>query len=54
MARVLLLTDEQLDRICERSEGLCGYDCMRCEAFQANLRYNDGYRESDFDEDEEC
>lgn len=54
MARVLLLTDEQLDRICERSEGLCGYDCMRCEAFQANLRYNDGYRESDFDDDDEC
>ena len=53
MAHVLLLTDTQLERICERSEGLCGNDCMRCEAFQANLRYNDGYRESDFDDDDE-
>lgn len=28
MAHVLLLTDTQLERICERSEGLCGNDCM--------------------------
>lgn len=53
MAHVLLLTDTQLERICERSEGLCGNDCRRCESFQANLRYNDGYRESDFDDDDE-
>lgn len=33
MAHVLLLTDTQLERICERIEGLCGNDCMR---------YNDG------------
>lgn len=52
MAHVLLLTDEQLERICERSEGLCGYDCMRCEAFNANRLYNDGYREEDFEDDE--
>lgn len=44
MAHVLLLTDTQLERICERSEGLCGNDCMR---------YNDGYLESDFDDDDE-
>ena len=44
-----VLTDEQLDRICERSEGLCGCDCIRCEAFAANWRYNNGYD----DEDEE-
>lgn len=53
MAHVLLLTDMQLERICERSEGLCGNYCRRCEAFQANMRYNDGYRESDFDYDDE-
>lgn len=29
MAHVLLLTDTQLERICERSEGLCGNNCMR-------------------------
>lgn len=44
MAHVLLLTDTQLERICERIEGLCSNDCMR---------YNDGYRESDFDDDDE-
>ena len=53
MAHVLLLTDTQLERICERSEGLCGNDCRRCEAFQANMRYNDGYREDDFDDDDD-
>ena len=53
MAHVLLLTDTQLERICERSEGLCGNNCMRLVAFQANLRYNDGYLESDFDYDDE-
>lgn len=53
MAHVLLLTDTQLERICKRSEGLCGNNCMRLEAFQANLRYNDGYLESDFDDDDE-
>lgn len=53
MAHVLLLDDYQLERICERSVGLCGNDCMRCEAFQANLRYNDGYREEDFEDDDD-
>ena len=53
MAHVLLLTDTQLESICERSEGICGNDCMRCEAFQANMRYNDGYREEDFDDDDD-
>lgn len=43
-----VLTDEQLDRICERSEGLCGNNCAKCEAFAANWRYNNGY---DIDED---
>lgn len=39
------LTDEQLDAICERSYDFCGQDCLRCEAFQANMRYNDRYEE---------
>ena len=41
MAHVLVLSDSQLDAICERSEGLCGNDCMRCEAFAANQRYHE-------------
>ena len=36
-----VLSDEQLERLCERSEGLCGYDCIRCEAFAANRRYHE-------------
>lgn len=35
-----ILSDEQLERICERSEGLCGLNCRQCEAFQANLLYH--------------
>ena len=53
MAHVLLLTDTQLKRICERSEAMFSNDCIHCEAFQANMRYNDGYRESDYDDDDE-
>lgn len=45
-----VLTDEQLDRICERSSGLCGNNCTKCEAFAANWRYNNGYED---DENEE-
>ena len=44
------LTDEQLDRICERSEGLCGCNCQKCEAFWANYRYNNGYDDIDDNE----
>lgn len=47
-----VLTDEQLERICERSAGLCGNNCRLCEAFIANMRYNEGYEEDD-DNDEE-
>jgi len=36
-----VLSDEQLERICERSEDFCGCDCIRCEAFAANRRYHD-------------
>ena len=45
-----VLTDEQLDRICERSAGMCGDNCIKCEAFAANWRYNNGYED---DENEE-
>lgn len=44
-----VLTDFQLDAICERSPH-CGCDCRRCEAFAANQRYHNGY---DDDEDDE-
>jgi hypothetical protein len=47
-----VLTDEQLDRICERSAGLCGNNCMKCEAFAANWRYNNGYDDDDDNEEE--
>lgn len=46
-----VLTDSQLERICENSKGLCGCDCRNCPAFQANQRYQEGYRDEDFDED---
>lgn len=45
-----VLTDEQLDRICESSPN-CGCNCQRCEAFAANWRYNNGYDDDDSDED---
>ena len=38
---VEFLSDSQLEAICERSERFCGLDCMKCEAFQANLRYHE-------------
>lgn len=34
------MTEEQLERICERSEGLCGCDCAHCEAFAEYYRTN--------------
>ena len=50
---IMPLTDEQLELVCKRSEGLCGYNCISCAAFQANLRYNEGYRDDDFEDEEE-
>jgi len=40
-----VLTDEQFERICERSAGLCDCNCIKCDAFAANMRYheNRGY-----------
>lgn len=43
-----LLTDEQLDRICQASERFCGLNCIKCEAFAANMRYHNG----EYDEEE--
>ncbi len=43
-----VLTDEQLERICERS--VCSCNCIKCEAFAANWRYHNGYED---DENEE-
>lgn len=45
-----VLTDEQLERICESSPN-CGCNCLKCEAFAANYRYNNGY--DDLDDDDE-
>ena len=35
------MTDEQLERFCERNPD-CGCNCMKCPAFAANYRYNNG------------
>jgi len=37
-----VLSDSELDKICERSQD-CGCDCIRCEAFAANVRYHNGF-----------
>lgn len=44
-----VLTDEQLERICERSGDFCGCHCITCEAFAANQRYHNGYDDDDED-----
>lgn len=47
-----LLTDEQLERICERSEKFCGLNCMKCDAYAANIRYHNGdYEYDEYEED---
>lgn len=46
-----VLTDEQLDRICESSPN-CGCRCYNCEAFAANWRYNNGYDDEDDSDDD--
>lgn len=46
-----ILTDEQLDRICDNSRGVCDCRCLQCPAFCANQRYHLGY--TDEDEEEE-
>lgn len=45
-----VLNDEQLERICESSPN-CGCNCLKCEAFAANYRYNNGYDDSDDEDD---
>lgn len=45
-----ILTDEQLDRICERSPE-CGCNCGKCEAMAANMRYHNGCYEDEEDEE---
>jgi len=46
-----ILTDEQLERICERSPE-CGCNCMKCEAMAANRRWHNGDYEDDEYDDE--
>lgn len=43
-----VLTDEQLELICERSG--CDCECIKCPAFAANRRYHFGYEEEDDDD----
>lgn len=45
-----VLSDEQLERICERSERFCGLNCIKCQAFAANMRYHNGDYDNDDDE----
>ena len=52
MAHVLLLTDAQLERICESSPN-CGCNCLKCEAFAANYRYNNGDYDDYPDDDDD-
>ena len=48
-----VLTDAQLDAICNRSGDFCGLNCIKCEAFAANMRYHHGdYEEYDEEDDE--
>ena len=44
-----VLTDEQLERICESSPN-CGCICMKCAAFAANRRFHNGDHEDDDDD----
>ncbi|MBO7731851.1 MAG: hypothetical protein J6S67_04845 [Methanobrevibacter sp.] len=46
-----VLTDEQLDAICNRSADFCGLKCIKCEAFAANMRYHNGDYENDEDDE---
>ena len=34
-----LISDAELERICERKT--CDCNCMRCEAFAANMKFNE-------------
>lgn len=45
--------DKQLYRICQASEKFCGLNCIKCEAFAANMRYHNGDYEDEENEDYE-
>lgn len=40
-----ILTDEQLDRICDNSRGVCDCKCLQCPAFGANRYTEEGEEE---------
>lgn len=35
-----IISDSELERICERSEQTCNCDCYHCEAYWANYKYH--------------
>lgn len=45
------MDDFELEGFCERNPH-CGCNCLKCEAFAANYRYNNGYDDFDDDDDE--
>lgn len=44
------MTDYELEQFCERNPH-CGCNCMKCPAFAANYRYNNGMDERDTSDD---
>lgn len=46
------MDDLQLERFCEMNHD-CGCDCLHCPAFAANYRYNNGYDEDDYDDEDD-
>lgn len=46
------MDDFALERFCERNPD-CGCNCMKCPAFAANYRYNNGLEDYENDEDYE-
>ena len=53
MPRLCVMDDFQLERFCERNKQ-CGCRCMSCPAFQANIRYHDGYTDEDDEDEDDC
>ena len=46
------MDDLQLERFCEMNPD-CGCDCLHCPAFTANYRYNNGYDDDDYDDEDD-
>lgn len=46
------MDDLQLERFCEMNPD-CGCDCLHCPAFAVNYRYNNGYDDDDYDDEDD-